>query len=163
MAVEPDAELEQLRQAEAQIVSRARAAIPEWALRSIDRIVTAWGRCTAAQLTALPADAEAAGTRAAARVGDELVALFALPLAAQRSTPLFVVRSTFREPTALLVALGIPGVVRDPFDERVNPDDIYDLAPRGMADLGESELGPLLLAWGLTKARILQGPAKRPE
>jgi hypothetical protein len=161
LAVEPDAEWEQLRQAEAQIVRGARAAIPDWAVRGIDRIVAAWGRCTAAQITELPGDAEAAGRLAAARVGDELVELFAAPLAAQRSTPLFVVRSAFREPTVVLADLGIPGVVRDPFDERVNPGDIYDLAPRGMADLGDSDLGPLLLAWGLTKARILQGSAER--
>ena len=50
-------------------------------------------------------------------------------------------------------------VVRDDFDERHEPDDVYDLAPRGVADLGDPELGPQLLAWGLAKSRVLRARA----
>ena len=45
-------------------------------------------------------------------------ALLATDPAEQRSTPLEIVRSAYREPTEILVAAGVPPVVRDPFDER---------------------------------------------
>ena len=156
-------QLQQLRDAEAQIVAGTVAALPGWVVRGVDRIVTAWGRCTEIEIAELSRAAEMAGHEAAIRVGQELNRLFIVPLREQRSTPLLVVRSSFKEPTAVLADFGIPGVVRDPFDERVNPEDIYGLAPQGMADLGNSDLGPLLLAWGMSKARILRSSAEPIE
>ena len=78
--------------------------------------------------------------------------LLAIDPADQRATPLEVVRSAVREPTAVLRAAGVGAVVRDDFDERHLPDDVYDLAPRAVGDLGDPELGPQLLAWGLAKS-----------
>ena len=65
-------------------------------------------------------------------------------------------RTIVVEPTALLRDLGVPEVVRDAFDERAHPDDVYDLAPRTLGDL-EPELGPELLVWGMAKAKVLRG------
>jgi hypothetical protein len=50
-------------------------------------------------------------------------------------------------------------VQRDPFDERMLPEDRYDLAPRTLGDLGDPELAPLHLAWGLAKAEVLRSRA----
>ena len=67
-----------------------------------------------------------------------------------------VVRTAHHEPTALLAALGVPHVVRDEFDERSFPDDVYGLVPHTLGDLGDPDLGPLHLAWGMAKTRVLQ-------
>lgn len=97
-----------------------------------------------------------AGAEAARRVGVELTALFALPVAEQQATPLEIVRTAYREPTAVLHAAGVPSVVRDDFDERAWPDDDYGLVPRTLGDLGDERLAPLHLAWGMAKAALLR-------
>jgi hypothetical protein len=88
-----------------------------------------------------------------------LEALFALDPAEQRATPLEVVRSAYREPTAVLAAAGIPPVARDEFDERAWPDDHYGLVIHDLGDLGDSDLAPLHFAWGMAKARVLRARA----
>ena len=95
------------------------------------------------------------GAAAADRVAAELRALLARDPAEQAATPLEIVRTIVLEPTALLRELGVPEVVRDAFDERAHPDDVYDLAPRTLADL-DPELGPELLVWGMAKARLVR-------
>ena len=63
----------------------------------------------------------------------------------------------------MLAAAGIPPVERDDFHERAWPDDDYGLVPESLADLGDDDLGPLLLAWGLAKAAVLRArPVTRP-
>ena len=105
--------------------------------------------------------AERAGVVAADRVAATLRALLALDPAEQAATPLEVVRTLVIEPTALLRELGVPEVVRDPFDERAQPADVYDLAPRTLADL-DPDLGPELLVWGVAKSRLVRpgGPPR---
>jgi hypothetical protein len=78
--------------------------------------------------------------------------------AAQRSTPLELVRTAAREPTAVLADLGVPDVVRDEFEERSFPTDRYGLMPRTFAELDET-LGPVQLVWGIAKAAVLRVPA----
>jgi hypothetical protein len=89
-------------------------------------------------------------------VTDELRTLFALDAAAQSATPLEIVRGAMREPTDVLRAAGVPPVVRDAFAERAWPDDRYALVPTTLGDLGDPELGPLQLAWGLAKTKVLR-------
>ena len=72
------------------------------------------------------------------------------------STPLQIVRMLVAAPTAVLRDAGVPGVVRDAFEERAFPEDEYDLSPRTLSDLGDPDLGPQLLAWGLAKAAVLR-------
>ena len=81
--------------------------------------------------------------------------LLARDPAEQAATPLEIVRTIVAEPTALLRELGVPEVVRDAFDERSQPADVYDLAPRTLADL-DPTLGPELLVWGVAKSRLVR-------
>jgi len=66
-----------------------------------------------------------------------------------------------REPTAVLTDLGVPPVARDEFEERSFPDDRYGLTPHTFADLGDPDLGPLHLTWGIAKARVLRAPPEK--
>jgi hypothetical protein len=118
-------------------------------------IADAWGRLEPTARARLEGDAQRATDAATERVVRELRILFALDPVEQRATPLEIVRSSYREPTAALAAAGIPGVVRDPFDERSWPDDEYGLVIRTLAEV-DDELGPMQLAWGLAKARLLR-------
>lgn len=130
--------------------------LPGWVEQAVDRIIVAWDRLDTVTAAAARAEARAAGVTTTTRVVGELRGLFDVDVEDQRSTPLNIVRSAYREPTELLARLGIPGVVRDAFDERLHPDDEYDLAPRGLAELGDSNLGAALVAWGITKAKVLR-------
>ena len=71
-------------------------------------------------------------------------------------TPLEIVRRAYREPTAVLAAAGIPPVERDEFAERAWPDDTYGLVVHGLGDLGDDDLAPLQMAWGMAKAKVLR-------
>jgi len=119
-------------------------------------IADAWGRLDAESRARLDADAVVAGGTATARVEASLRAFFATPPADQRTTPLEIVRTATREVTEVLAAAGIPPVERDAFAERAFPDDLYDVTPATLADLGDDELGPLQLVWGLAKAKVLR-------
>ena len=100
-------------------------------------------------------DAAAPAPRAWRRRLPPLRTLLALDPAEQAATPLEIVRTMVVEPTALLRGLGVPEVVRDAFDERAQPADVYDLAPRTLADL-DPELGPELLVWGMAKSKLVR-------
>jgi hypothetical protein len=146
---------------DAMLAGVAREA-PAWVVAAVRRLLDAWGRAdTEARARALDA-AAVAGPVAADRVGARLAALLALDPSEQAATPLEVVRTLYEEPTAILLTAGVPAVVRDPFDERAWPDDRYDLVPRTFADLGDPDLGPLHLAWGMAKATVLRARA-HPE
>jgi hypothetical protein len=132
---------------------------PAWVVRAVTGLVDAWGRLDApARAIALTA-AGAAGAAAAVRVDAELRALFELDPAAQRATPLEIIRSLRREATDVLHTAGVPEVVRDPFEIRAFPDDVYGIVLKSPAELGDDELGGALLAWGLGKAKILRSRA----
>jgi hypothetical protein len=155
--------LEMLRTTGTEIAAGVARELPAWVAVQVARILDAWGRADDAARRRALAAAPAAGDAAARRVVAELQALFATDVAAQRSSPLAIVRTAYREPTVLLEAAGVPPVRRDPFDERTLPDDRYDLAPRSLGDLGDPELAPLHLAWGLAKARVLRARAARRQ
>ena len=140
------------------IVGGVRTSLPAWVERQVTRILDAWGRLEPGDRARVDAEAHAAGRAATDRVCAELDALFAVEPVAQRTAPLEIVRSAYLEPTAVLRDAGIPEVVRDAFDERAWPGDVYDLVPRSFADLGDADLGPLHLAWGLAKSRALREP-----
>jgi hypothetical protein len=145
-----------LARAGAAIVAGVERCAPGWVVGSVTRIVDAWGRLEPRARERAVAAAETAAAPATDGVVAELRALFALDAAAQRTTPLQIVRRLVAAPTAGLRAAGVPPVERDPFDERAFPDDDYDLAPRTLGDLGDPDLAPLLLAWGLAKASVLR-------
>jgi hypothetical protein len=129
---------------------------PSWVVGAVTGLVDAYGRLDAAARAAAAAAATQAGARAAARVADELRRLFELDPAAQRATPLEIIRSLRREASEVLQAAGVPEVVRDPYEVRAFPDDVYGIVLKTPAELGDDELGGALLAWGLGKAKVLR-------
>ena len=153
------ASVDRLHTVSAAILAGVAAQMPRWVIGEVARIVDAWGRLDAAELARSEREARAAGVTAARRVGDELEALFALDPTVMAATPLEVVRTAVREPTAVLIALGIPAVDRDEFSSRSWPDDAFGLTPAALGDLGDPDLAPLQLAWGLAKAAVLRADA----
>ena len=80
----------------------------------------------------------------------------------QRTTPLEIVRTAAVEVTACSPERpGSRPVERDAFDERAFPDDLYGVTPSSLADLGDDDLGPLQLAWGLAKTQVLRARPRR--
>jgi hypothetical protein len=150
-----------LADASAAIVDGVERELPGWVERQVARIVDAWGRLDPAARDAAQRDARLAGAAAVTRVSARLRELFAADAAAQTSTPLEIVRTAYREPTAVLERAGIPPVERDAFHERAWPDDRYGLVPQSLGDLGDPDLAPLLLAWGMAKADVLRIRANR--
>jgi hypothetical protein len=92
-----------------------------------------------------------AGRQAAAEVGPAVRELLAADIDDQRTTPLSLLRGAVRYPTAVLEAVGVPPVRRDEPQERLFPDDVYDLAPATFADV-DPALAEVGLAWGAAKA-----------
>jgi hypothetical protein len=130
--------------------------LPAWVVAKVTFIADAWGRLDPATRARVDADAVVAGDAARARVVAALRDLFATAPAEQRTTPLEIVRTAAREVTEVLAAAGIPPVERDEFAERAFPDDHYDVTPATLADLGEDDLAPLQLVWGLAKAKVMR-------
>jgi hypothetical protein len=135
----------------------ARGA-PYVVARAIE-VLDAWGKVPANERDSAVEALARAATNASRRVVNELRALLASDPAQQRRTPLEIVRTLRREPSETLAALGVPAIVRDVFEERALPDDPYGLAPRTLVDLGDADLGPMLLAWGVGKATVLRARA----
>jgi len=71
----------------------------------------------------------------------------------QRSTPLAILRTAGGRVAVVLGEADVPPPRRDPFDERANPDDRYDVGPATWADLGP-EVAELGIAWGAAKAHL---------
>lgn len=126
-------------------------AIPGWVMECVATIAGAWEAAGGTFPDDVAACARVAGEDAQVEVRAQLQALLAADVDDQRTTPLAIVRSAVRHPTAVLRAAGIPPVERPAFDEERFPDDPYGLTPASLADLDES-LGALALAWGAAKA-----------
>ena len=156
MVVDDPELLERLRAAQDQIIAGVEIHLPAWIAGEVTRVLDAWGRLDPVEYRRAVSAAPDLGERVTDRVVGQLRMLFALDVGDQRATPVQIVRSAYREPTDLLDALGIPGVVRNAFDERVEPADIYGLSPQSLADLGDFELGPTLAVWGIAKSRLLR-------
>jgi hypothetical protein len=148
--------LARLEETGAAIVGGIERQVPGWVQTQVERLLDAWGRAPAEARARAAEQSIEAGTAAARRIVDELRALFAVDPAKQQATPLEIVRTAYREPTAVLDAMGVPPIVRDEFDERAWPDDVYGLVPRTLGDLGDPELAPLHLAWGMAKATVIR-------
>jgi hypothetical protein len=148
--------LARLDETGAAIVAGVERQVPGWVKTQVDRLLDAWGRAPAATRVRAEAQSLEAGSAAARRIVDELRALFAVDPTRQQATPLEIVRTASREPTTVLAAAGVPPIVRDEFDERAWPDDVYGLVPRTLGDLGDPELAALHLAWGMAKTTVLR-------
>ena len=141
------------------IVAGVERELPGWVRAQVARIADAWGRLTPDERARLDAATDTVASTTTERVAAELHALLAADAVDQRATPLQVVRTAYREPTELLASFAIPPVERDAFDERAWPDDRYAMVPHTLGDLGDPELAPLLLVWGMAKTAVLRGQA----
>jgi hypothetical protein len=120
-------------------------ALPGWVERSVALVM-------GADLDPAVRDAaRRAGRRAAAEVGAEVRALVEADVDEQRGTPLSLLRSAVRYPTEVLRAAGVPPVARDRIQERLLPEDVYDLSPATFADVDPALAEPGLV-WGAAKA-----------
>lgn len=132
--------------------------LDKWVVRCVVDLAIAW---RGAADTEIRAAAEAAGQRCRAEVGPEVRALLLSDIDTQRATPLTILRRAVSYPTAVLADAGVPPVARDPFAERMFPDDVYGLAPASFADVDPS-LGELGIAWGAAKAFEHRRRHRRP-
>jgi hypothetical protein len=155
-AVNPTAAHERLVGAGDAILAAVDRLLPHWVETQVARIADAWGRLDDAARVELALRAHDAGERASRRIVAALRELFDTDVRAQRATPLEIVRTAAREVTDVLAGAGIPPVERDAFHERAFPDDHYGVTLATLADLGDPDLGPLHLAWGLAKAATLR-------
>jgi hypothetical protein len=143
-----------------EIVVGVQRTLGPWMIACVARILEAWGRSGPDVEARALATAEHEAPTVAGRIADSLSELFAQDPSEQTRTPLEIVRGAIEDPTRILSDAGVPPVERDAFEERTWPEDRYDLLPRTLADLGDPELGPLQLAWGLAKARVLRARAE---
>jgi hypothetical protein len=148
--------LARLDEAGAAIVAGVERNVPGWTRAQVNRLLEAWGKAPADTQAVAQSRAADAGAKSARRIVAELRSLFALDPERQAATPLEIVRTVYREPTEVLTAAGVPPIVRDEFDERAWPDDVYGLVPHTLGDLGDPELAPLHLAWGMAKATVIR-------
>lgn len=125
-------------------------AVPGWVVACVERRLVAYRGVTD---DAVLAKARRAGHEAADDVGHAVRDLLGRDLDEQRTTPLALVRTAVRYPTAVLRDAGVPPVVRDPVAETQFPDDLYDLTPATFADL-DPALHDIGLHWGAAKAFV---------
>lgn len=161
ISAEESRAFERLEETGREIVAGVEANVPPWVRAHVDRLLDAWGRAPADARARAEARSTEAGAAAAGRIVGELRELFAVEPERQAATPLEIVRTTYREPTAVLAEAGVPPIVRDEFDERAWPDDVYGLVPRTLGDLGDPDLAPLHLAWGMAKATVVRARRAR--
>jgi hypothetical protein len=124
------------------------AAIPGWVRRSVRLRMMQWGGDVP---PAADAAAGEAGTRAAAEVGAAIRHLLVQDVDSQATTPLAILRTAVRYPTAVLREAGVPAVDRDGYSERAFPEDPYDLTPAKLADVDPALAEPGY-EWGAAKA-----------
>lgn len=133
------------------LAAGVEASLGPWVERVVASRADAWQPGLARDLGEAAAEA---GARAAAEVGPRVRALLEADVDEQRTGPLAVLRSAVRYPTDVLLAAGVPAVVRDEFEERAFPDDRYGLAPATFGDLAP-ELHEPGLVWGAAKAHVV--------
>jgi hypothetical protein len=134
--------------------ARLVEAVPGWVIRETDRILDAWAATAAGaglDRVTLGGETAEAARQAADDVAVRLASLLAADMDAQATTPLEIIRGAVSYPTAVLRRAGVPAVVRDDFDERRFPDDLYGLTPASLAALDPALADPAR-AWGAAKA-----------
>ena len=145
---------------DARALSYARGVIPE-AVRLRAALVSAYPAYVFRLLAERRIVADPIVRRAvdlgAKALDSDLEALLSLPARDQDRSPLEAFRAALSFPTAALREIATPPVARDPAAVRLLPDDHYDLAPGGSAQLGE-EVQSAHLAWGAAKARSIADP-----
>lgn len=135
------------------------AVLATWVVRSVTSVHLVWSGTVPPEVLVA---AEEAGQAARAEVAPAVRDLLEADVDEQTTTPLALLRTAVRHPTAVLAAAGVPPLERDRFAEEAFPHDPYDLTPANLAALDPSLAEPGL-AWGAAKAwehrRRHRGPA----
>lgn len=126
------------------------AVLSDWTVRCV---TTRWRDAGGGVDDTLVRRALEAGDRCRDEVGPRVRELLLTDLDEQATTPLALLRTAVRYPTAVLLDVGVPPVERDDFAVRAFPEDRYDLAPATFADLDES-VADAGLMWGAAKAHV---------
>jgi hypothetical protein len=132
------------------LADAVEAALPGWVARCVRRRLADAGRAYDDEVSRAAADA---GAEARDEVGRAVRRLLEQDVDVQATTPLSLLRGAVRFPTAVLQAAGVPPVVRDEVQERLFPDDLYDLTPASFADVDPGLAEPALV-WGAAKAYV---------
>ncbi len=127
------------------------SAVPNW---MTDRITS----ITRSGVGAVPKDMEAEMPVAVGRVEHEieraLLQLLATDVDEQRQNPLHVLRSCVGPATELMQRYSVPMPMRDEFETRSMPHDVYAIGPLTWKDLGE-EVHEAGITWGAWKAAAI--------
>lgn len=124
------------------------AALPGWVERTVRQRLTDAGLDAGHDVVRATGEARDAAVR---EVGAAVRALLDTDIDLQATTPLSLLRGAVRFPTRVLADAGVPPVVRDEVQERLFPDDLYDLTPATFADVDPALAEPGLI-WGAAKA-----------
>ena len=137
--------------ATADLLSAIEPVVAPW----LERCVTvACERAGGVPDSVLREQGRAAAREGAAWVMQRLRAALETDVDAQRTNPLQLLRDAVRFPTGVLSRAGVPPAKRDEMDVRINPDDVYALAPAHWNDIDESLLEPGIV-WGAAKAQTI--------
>lgn len=149
--------LDELRGAIAELRGDVENAVREWVIQSVRRMLEASSAGDEVVPEALDR-AESAARAATAMAMRDLSALDAESALRPGSRgPLECMVALYPYPTRVLEEAGIPPVVRDEFEVRHFPDDVYGLRIRSFADLpGGDRLTELHVRWGVAKAALLR-------
>ncbi len=131
----------------AELVTAVDEALAPWLEAAIEQ------RHPGPVTSELAAAAADAGRRARGDVTPRLRDLLALDIDEQWTNPLSIIRSAVVHANEILANAGVPTVNRDRHDVRINPDDVYAIAPAAFADLGP-RVHDAGLVWGAAKAHL---------
>lgn len=155
----PEVEIarDELRRAIAELRGDVGRAVREWVIQSVRRMLEASGAGDDVVPEALER-AESEARAATATAMQDLSSLDAESALRPGSRgPLECIVALYPHPTRVLEEAGIPPVVRDEFEVRHFPDDVYGLRIRSFADLpGGDRLTELHVRWGVAKAALLR-------
>lgn len=134
--------------ATADLITAIEGVVEEWLLRiAVERFRAHRGEVD----SRFHVDAAAAARDGARWTIERLRSTLEVDVDAQRINPLQVLREAVRFPTGVLHEAGVPPIVRDEYDERINPDDVYGIGPAHWNDIDESLTEPGIV-WGAAKA-----------
>jgi hypothetical protein len=131
-----------------ELLEAAVSAVPAWVARSVERVLRSQGIVPGPDVQAATLDAAGQAQRS---IASELGALLDRDVDEQRENPLAVLRRAVRYPTAVLREAGATPVRRDEVQERLLPDDVYDLSPATWRDVDPALHEPGI-TWGAWKA-----------
>lgn len=151
------ADADALRSYAGALAEGVHATLAGWVVRCVEERA---GQAGVALTADLLEAARRAGEEARTEVGPAVRALLARDVDDQPTGPLDLVRGAVRYPTAVLAQAGVPAVTRDEVDQRLHPDDIYDLSPASFRDLSP-DLHEPGIAWGAAKAHVVLARRRR--